>query len=447
MVKGHVQIELHNHKTGFRERIEQDNLVTNAMNMAVSTLIGRGQTAATFMPLCTNFYGGVMLFEDPLTSSVTNVSLPTDNTIVGYAGQTATNSNKDMGSLNGIESGPVENGYMNVWDFSTSQANGTISSMALTNYRIGDGSLWTPIYFYQPYAGSDDQHSVLKRDNDYEYHLKNKIIYRKYIPINSYNLTDTNNLMGTAEDTGDRIGTASSYDYRNWRNGRDGYIYYSNYASNKLTIDKYDASDYSYVGTTTLSSTVPGISETLDLSNNAFWRGNIFVRDEKIYVFNHMSDYNGIFVFDGTVYDTTECIKSYTIQDSELAYKGDSAISNWSSDRNSWSRMYVTEDGTIWAMVVVKNSVKGTYGYFKQVFIKEESGVPIVKVYDAIFNGNGSALPYYRYDGISDIAYYGRYAANNMVSGNYLGTICNFDSPFDKTSTSSMKVKYTLTNV
>ena len=30
VIKGHVAIELHNHKTGLRDRIEGDNMVTNA---------------------------------------------------------------------------------------------------------------------------------------------------------------------------------------------------------------------------------------------------------------------------------------------------------------------------------------------------------------------------------------------------------------------------------
>lgn len=456
MIKGHIQIELHNHKTGFRERIEKDNLVTNAMGKVIGTLVGRGQNASTFMPISTNLLGGIFLFEDPLTNLVTNIALPTTNTIIGYAGQTLNTSSKDMGSLNELESGPVENGYMNVWDFSTAQANGVISAMSLTNCLVGNGSLWTPLYTYYPISSTlDGQFSVVKRDDNDEYYLStnsNGRIYKRYIPVNTYSINDVMNNVSSASNTGITVGDPSTtYNHSNWRDDGDGYIYVSRYASSKLYIEKYDDTDGSLMGTIEPSPTPDPTSgslefDTLDFSNSNFYRGNIFVRNGKIYIFNHMTDYDGIFVFDTSNYGSVYCEKMYTIQDNDLAYRGDSAI-RWDAISNSWSRMYVTEDDTIWLMALVKNSVKGTYGYFKQVFIKEDNSITVIKVYDAIFNELGSALPYYRYDGINDISYYARIAANNMVSGNYLGTICNLDSPFEKTNMNSMKVKYTLTNV
>lgn len=456
MIKGHIQIELHNHKTGSRERIEKDNLVTNAIGKVIGTLVGRGQDASTFMPLSTNLLGGVLLFEDTLASLASNIALPGSNTIVGYAGQTVNTSDRNMGSINTIESGPVENGYMNVWDFSTSQANGIISAMSLTNYRVGDGTLWKPMYNYYPISSTaDSQFSVVKRDDNEEYYISSGSdgkIYKRYIPVNTYAITDTMNIVSSWTDTGIALGDPSTtYNHSNWRDGGDGYIYVSRYANNKLYIEKYDDTDGTLMGTIEPSASpnsAPGFPtfSTLNFANSTFYRGNIFVRNEKIYIFNHMEDYDGIFVFDASNYGIAYCEKMYVIQDDDLAYSGDSAI-QWTADRNSWSRMYVTEEDTIWVMALVKNSVKGTYGYFKQVFIKEDNNVPIVKVYDAIFNGLGSALPYYRYDGINDISYYNRIAANNMISSNYLGTICNLDSPIEKVNTSSMKVKYTLTNV
>ena len=52
------------------------------------------------------------------------------------------------GSANLTETIPLENGYKFVWDFSTSQANGRISSIALTHYRGGK-------YFYGDTHGKD----------------------------------------------------------------------------------------------------------------------------------------------------------------------------------------------------------------------------------------------------------------------------------------------------
>lgn len=449
MVKGHVQIELHNHRTGLRDRIEQDNLVTNAVDKAISTMIGRGQAASTFMPLCTNLLGGVMLFEEPLTSSATNISFPTSNTVIGYAGQTVNTSSKDMGSINEIESGPVTNGYMNVWDFSTAQANGTISAMSLTNYRVGNGSLWNPSLVYTVLSGNDTQLSALERDSRYITYVYNGKIYKILAPVNTYTVTDSNNLIGSAEDTGRTVpSTANNNSYR-----IDGsYLYYSVYANNALTIYKYNASDSTLVNSIVISPT-PNPSgsiefTSLDLRYNSLALGNIFVKNGKIYIFNHKEDYAGIFVFDAANGGTQYCEKMYKIQDPDIAYYGDSAIS-YITSYNSWPRIYVTDDDTIWTMLNVKSSIhSGNPCYFKQCFIKEDNGSTIIKVYGAMFvGGEASILPYIRYDGIHDIAYYNRYAAATMISGNYLGTICNLNSPIEKTSTSSMKVKYTLTNV
>lgn len=448
MIKGRVQIELHNHRTGLRDRIEKENLVTNAVDKVISTLIGRGRAASTFMPLSTNLLGGVMLFEDPLTNLATNIKLPSSNTVVGFAGQVANTSSRNMGSINSIESGPVENGYMNVWDFSTSQANGTISAISLTYYGIGDGSLWKPIYSYSTLSGSDAQYSVIGRDSRYIYYISSAKIYRMLVPVNSYTVTDTNNMIGAAEDTGV---TVPSGNYSNYR--LDGnYIYYSNYASNTLTIYKYLASDGSLVSSFEPSKTPDPVTHqpdfaTLNFSNNSFGKSNIFVRNNKVYIFNHMADYDGIFVFDGNSSGTVYCEKVYVIQDDDLAYSGNGAI-NYSSASNGWAKMYVTEDDTIWVTANVKDSIKGTNPiYFKQVFITEDNGAPNIKIYDEMFTSTSAELPYYRNDGINDVAYYDRYAAYCTVSGNYLGTICNLDNSIEKTATSSMKVKYTLTNV
>ena len=161
MLKGHVQIDLHNHKTGLTERIEQDNLITNAVEKLVNASVGRNKTASTFLPLSTKTLGGVMLFEDPLTESVNNTIFPYSNKLIGYAGRTANNSSRQMGSLNAIETGPIENGYSNVWEFSSSQANGTISSMALTNSIIGNGSILYPFYDYTIFANNTNTKFVL----------------------------------------------------------------------------------------------------------------------------------------------------------------------------------------------------------------------------------------------------------------------------------------------
>ena len=73
MIKGHVAIELHNHKTGLRDRIEGDNMVTNALNYAIPNVIGANYSADNIMPICQKALGSVMLFDGLLTEDKNNI--------------------------------------------------------------------------------------------------------------------------------------------------------------------------------------------------------------------------------------------------------------------------------------------------------------------------------------------------------------------------------------
>lgn len=131
MIKGHVTIELHNHRSGFTERIEQDNLVTDAVGILASAYAGANMTDK-FMPIAKNALGGLMLFDDTLEEDAANIYFSGDAHLVGFAGQWNNTSNPLCGSLNVQETHATDTGYETVWDFSTSQANGTISALALT---------------------------------------------------------------------------------------------------------------------------------------------------------------------------------------------------------------------------------------------------------------------------------------------------------------------------
>jgi hypothetical protein len=48
-MKGHVCIELHSHNSGFTERIEQDNMVTNALTYAMGHAVSCGANLSDLM--------------------------------------------------------------------------------------------------------------------------------------------------------------------------------------------------------------------------------------------------------------------------------------------------------------------------------------------------------------------------------------------------------------
>lgn len=138
MLKGHATIELTDVHTGKKEVVGHDNLITNAvsnhMNKVIQLIPSLSDFGNYFTPLYDAGMGGILLFENQLEVSADNTEFPYGNGLTGYASNNA-NDTTDIrrGSKNLTESMKLSNGYKYVWDFATSQANGTISALALTN--------------------------------------------------------------------------------------------------------------------------------------------------------------------------------------------------------------------------------------------------------------------------------------------------------------------------
>lgn len=147
MLKGKSVIELTDIKTKKKEVYEEENLVTNAVPYLLKLnpsglMYPIDDDAVKFkdeiFPIANKCYGGILLFENPLEEDPNKIIAPSDNPIIGYASNDVNvTDNPKRGSANLTESKPIDGGYKFVWDFSTSQANGKISSIALTHYRGG----------------------------------------------------------------------------------------------------------------------------------------------------------------------------------------------------------------------------------------------------------------------------------------------------------------------
>ena len=143
-LKGTTKIELTNVKTGEREVIEKDNLVTNAVASALSnpflwqlrTVYSGSYVSGNILPLCPNLFGGILLYEDAIPEDVNQLYAQSTNKLVGYSSNNVNDKTDIMrGSMNLNESGDLEDGsgYRFVFDFTTAQANGTISAVGLTS--------------------------------------------------------------------------------------------------------------------------------------------------------------------------------------------------------------------------------------------------------------------------------------------------------------------------
>lgn len=146
MLKGKAEIELTDVKTGEKETIVEENMVTNALSHLFTDNIegmfwyeqSTGQIWEGFnVPICPNSLGGILLFSEPLVEDAENLYAPSANPCIGYSSSNVdATADPKRGSMNLTESGKIENGYKFVFDFSTSQGNGTISAVALT-HRLG----------------------------------------------------------------------------------------------------------------------------------------------------------------------------------------------------------------------------------------------------------------------------------------------------------------------
>lgn len=140
-IKGSATIELTN-ADGSKEIYKHDNMITNAVqDLCMSQ---RGEMA-TILKIVNNgdsyahaLFGGLLLFDETLDTDANNYFIPTAK-CTGYASQDAyAGLDTCRGSFNASEGGLQADGsYKFVWDFSTSQANGTIKSLALCPNMMG----------------------------------------------------------------------------------------------------------------------------------------------------------------------------------------------------------------------------------------------------------------------------------------------------------------------
>ena len=187
MLKGKTTFELTDVNTGEVEVIEDSNMITNGLQEFLRTYgyfgcdVLSNDTVRT-NSLWVNLLGGLFLFDTALDEDVNNTFMPAGVKMIGNGSKDVSNSGAvtELGSYNTSESGLQSDGSVKfVYDFSTSQANGSIACACLTSKiggYIGMGNdskiyynesydlskfLYNDNYFCQsniPGAGNDTSH-------------------------------------------------------------------------------------------------------------------------------------------------------------------------------------------------------------------------------------------------------------------------------------------------
>lgn len=211
MLKGKMIIEMTDVHTGKTEKVVEHNMVTNALSEIFKPL-GLSKDPSimlnSFAPYYQKLLGGILLFDKEIEENPNTFYPPADVTLIGCASYGTQNNTKGTkrGGYNQTESElNLTDRYMKfVYDFTTSQANGTISCVCLTHAnggytsyggadavlsssyplgaRIDDGSLQ---YVYTNYTGANtgDKYSgytvgttellfLIDRENDVAYYFR-----------------------------------------------------------------------------------------------------------------------------------------------------------------------------------------------------------------------------------------------------------------------------------
>lgn len=143
-LKGTTKIELTDVHTGEVEVYENHNMVTNALR-DIFTPLGLSQRPSRyfsdFVPYYEKLLGGILCFDKEISENADDYFPPADATLIGCASYGVQNNTKNTfrGGFNQTESEiNLKDRYVKyVYDFATSQANGTISSVCLTHKHGG----------------------------------------------------------------------------------------------------------------------------------------------------------------------------------------------------------------------------------------------------------------------------------------------------------------------
>jgi len=208
IIHGHTRIDLKDVKTGKRERIESDNtfMATTLAKYMRSLGIGVNNPYAndTWLNqnMVRNLCGGVFLFKDAIPDNSEYMQAGNKMTANGSYNIVNNGNPPEFGSWNSIESNIEGNSSaVLVWDWTTSQGNGQISSVCLTSETGG----------YIGYGNASGLSMATKRDifaNQNSNNLGNgKNIYNNKLHTLSY----TNPVL-TITKTRKPISTASIFD-------------------------------------------------------------------------------------------------------------------------------------------------------------------------------------------------------------------------------------------
>ena len=475
-MKGITEIILTNVETGEVEVHRDENLITNAIDKLINIEMAMNHAPNTrLLPIATNALGGIMLFDGDLTEDVNNIHFPVEAHLVGYANTSVNTSDKYRGSWNSVESGKTGTGYVSVWDFGTTQANGTIKAVARTHNHGGAAPLFNYNGPENISTGSgnpttDDYWYPIRYDGKYLYMLKGNSsthlmrLARVKIPRLSMGVADYSNVARTYEviASWDTLLTSYTYYYNQDYKDRDynpqerycyaddplmsedghaGYLYCIGYSPTEsyhtypydLTYFRIKYDDDSYDKSDTIRLTT-GLSKYAYNANGFRWARRQYghVNGGKLYILAGNRKIIHIVPLDNIA-----------------AYSSIRLIEDTNSDYIPQLEFISPHNGGVY--VEVYHYTESSYNYRHGILYPD--GVYIIPEvsYAGTSGYHGNSFIYERCRTCDDdlIVWSYGYATEVLCNwaANYLGTINNLSSPITKTAAQTMKIVYTLTDI
>lgn len=137
---GHMTLILTDVHTGEKEVIEEDNMMTNALQEHFKNLGFLNFPNVNQNNMVEELLGGVLGFDSEISENANNIHCPAGvkMTFNGSIGILNNSAPTELGSYSPDESGWQNDGsYIQTYDYTTSQANGTINCVCLTGKDYG----------------------------------------------------------------------------------------------------------------------------------------------------------------------------------------------------------------------------------------------------------------------------------------------------------------------
>ena len=467
MIKGKTKIKLTNVYTGEVEVIEEENMVTNALQYIFNPVgyIKAGSTmyGSDYVNYYATLTGGLLLLDKTVTEDTDNIFLDTSVGVTGCAvfGKQNTSDQTLRGNYNATETeiDVVNRTIKYVYDFDTAEANGTIACVALTHAYGGysnRGCAAEPVREEYPYfmsigsgtlrlSSSSTGISTYDRNLSYTtYGANYKFIYlidvaKDMVYYFSVDSTTSITIRGYRAN----INTVSLFDTPS--TGRT-LLFEKTIVFSTAISQQYFS--YNYDEETEKLYVVSGANTNIS-SGGAFTITEIDVANDYAVKQYSMTNKTGVSLrmfysrdntlcYDGYIYlmpySSPYYIYRQEIGNSANVQKIDVAV------RQSWptfakdKRLYFAYPSSYtpsWGLYIVETD-SFTMKYPEAKYLYDSSFrqfVPVKGVPMTYFMANGSS------DGIFGIR------------TDYLATINNLDSPVVKTADKTMKVTYTLSEV